>query len=295
MSLIRPACPAELDWLVDQAAAAGWNPGLSDAQLFWQLDPAGFLAIDVQGEFAGGGAVVRHSDNYGFMGLFIMHPEHRGKGYGRTLWLARRDYLLSRLAVSAAIGLDAVDAMVPFYSRGGFQPETRHRRFCWEPSVATAGMAHASVSGALPAGVHWLPVEEITAGSVAEIDRCCFPADRLTFLHTWLTQPACVVVGLAKHGRPCGYGVARRCVSGCKIGPLFAETAELAAALLLKFRHILSDVPLFIDVPDTNPAAVALCRQFGMREVFGCIRMYLGAPPQVRNSYVFGITTLEVG
>lgn len=118
MPRIRTALPSELDWLVSQAAVCGWNPGLRDSHLFWQLDPAGFLSLEVQGRFAGGGAVVRHSDQYGFMGLFIMDQQHRGKGPGKMLWWARRNYLLGRLTPGAAIGLDAVDTMVHFYEQG---------------------------------------------------------------------------------------------------------------------------------------------------------------------------------
>jgi hypothetical protein len=32
-----------------------------------------------------------------------------------------------------------------------------------------------------------------------------------------------------------------------------------------------------------------------MREVFGCSRMYLGPPPRLEESRIFGNTTFELG
>ena len=53
--------------------------------------------------------------------------------------------------------------------------------------------------------------------------------------------------------------------------------------------------PLFIDVPENNPAALDLVHQQEMAEVFGCARMYLGPPPKLASSRIFGVTTLELG
>ena len=42
------------------------------------------------------------------MGFFIVHPEHRGQGFGRQLWAARRDRLIAWLQTPAVIGKDGV-------------------------------------------------------------------------------------------------------------------------------------------------------------------------------------------
>ncbi len=40
---------------------------------------------------------------------------------------------------------------------------------------------------------------------------------------------------------------------------------------------------------------MALVRAHGMREVFGCARMYLGPPPDLPGAEIFGVTTFELG
>ena len=53
MPLIRAALLSEPDWLFSQAVVAGWNPELSDSQLFRQFAPDGFLSPQFDGRFAG--------------------------------------------------------------------------------------------------------------------------------------------------------------------------------------------------------------------------------------------------
>ena len=52
---------------------------------------------------------------------------------------------------------------------------------------------------------------------------------------------------------------------------------------------------LLIDVPERNLAALAMVHRWGMREVFGCARMYLGDPPSLPEEEIFGVTTFELG
>ena len=105
---IRAMSRSEFDVLVSWAADEGWNPGLYDADIFWNTDPDGFIAAEMDGELIGGGSIVSYQGNFGFMGFFIIKPEYRGQGLGRKLWFARRRQLESRLSSSACIAMDAV-------------------------------------------------------------------------------------------------------------------------------------------------------------------------------------------
>ena len=55
---IRRMMRDELDTLVEWAAREGWNPGLDDAEVFWNTDPNGFVAVEISGELIGGGSIV---------------------------------------------------------------------------------------------------------------------------------------------------------------------------------------------------------------------------------------------
>ena len=97
--------PRDVMVLDSWATTEGWNPGLGDLALAYALDPDAFIALYDGAELVGAGSVFRHNDSTGFMGLFIMHPDHRGRGLGAVLWKWRRDRLVARLGKTATIGI----------------------------------------------------------------------------------------------------------------------------------------------------------------------------------------------
>jgi GNAT superfamily N-acetyltransferase len=127
--IVRGMAREELEVLVEWAALEGWNPGLDDADVFWETDPDGFVAAEVGGELVGGGSIVSYEGRYGFMGFFIMRADFRGRGLGNRLWNERKRRLLARLEDGAAIGMDGVFDMQDYYARGGFEFVCRDLRF----------------------------------------------------------------------------------------------------------------------------------------------------------------------
>ena len=285
--VIRGMTRAEVDVLIDWAALEGWNPGLHDAAIFWAHDPDAFIAAELRGELIGGGAITAYGDEFGFMGFFIVRPEFRGHGYGNALWLARRDRLRARLRPGATLGMDGAFEMEPYYARGGFVRSHRDIRFSSE--IPSGQIAPASDGGGL------VPLRDVDFDDILAYDRACFPAMREAFLRAWVNQPDALALAYRREGRLVGYGVVRRCRSGCKIGPLFADDLAAATALYQGLARFAAGGPLFLDVPENNPAALALAQNKGMKEVFGCARMYLGVPPAIADARVFGVTTFELG
>lgn len=280
--VLRAMTRPELDTLVDWAADEGWNPGSNDAQIFWDTDPEGFIAAEIAGKLIGGGSIVSYAGRFGFMGFFIMRPEHRGRGLGTRLWLRRRDLLLSRLQPHAAIGMDGVFAMQPFYARGGFVFVNRDLRF--EGTGAPAALSKRLV--------------ELTAVPFADVlryDAAHFPAPRERFLKAWIAQPGSRALGALNDGVLRGYGVIRPCRKGFKIGPLFAADVKIAEELFRGLADFAPGEPVYLDVPESNAPAIAMAHAHGLREVFGCARMYHGLAPALPHSEIFGVTTFELG
>ena len=279
---IRPMSRPEFDRLVDWAAAEGWNPGLHDAEVFWQTDPAAFVAAELDGELIGGGSIVSYDGRFGFMGFFIMRPEFRGRGLGSRLWHARRDRLRARLQPGAAIGMDGVFEMQPFYARGGFGFSHRDIRFQGE-----------GVAADLSSGL--VPVEQLPFAQLLAYDSAHFPAPRADFLRAWVAQADSRALAVPGERGLRGYGVIRRCREGAKIGPLFADDPATAEQLFAGLAAFAPGQPVFLDVPENNPDAMALARGHGMREVFGCAHMYLGPAPSLPWHETYGVTTFELG
>ena len=279
---LRQMTRTELDTLVDWAGDEGWNPGLHDADIFWDTDPDGFIAAEQGGELVGGGSIVSYDGRFGFMGFFIVRPELRGRGLGRKLWLHRRDLLISRLQRPAVIGMDGVFDMQAFYAAGGFVLSHRDLRF------EGVGAPHAP-----PAAV--VDARELPFDQLASYDAAHFPCPRERFLKAWIGQPQSRSLAVVGDGRLQGYGVIRRCRRGCKIGPLFAADAGTADTLFRSLGDFAAGEPVFLDAPENNPQALALAQSHGMNEVFGCARMYYGPAPSLPGEEIFGVTTFELG
>jgi hypothetical protein len=79
---------------------------------------------------------------------------------------------------------------------------------------------------------------------------------------------------------------------GTRIGPLYADSSEIAHALL---SALSAGSPVALDVPDVNPRAVRLVEDFGFEPTFECARMYTGPVPDLDTDGVFANTTLELG
>jgi GNAT superfamily N-acetyltransferase len=285
--VIRCMTHPEVSELVEWAAGEGWNPGLHDAELFWATDPEAFIAADLAGELIGGGAITSYDGEFGFMGFFIVQPEFRGRGLGNTIWHARRERLLARLRPGASIGMDGVFTMQEYYAKGGFVFSHRNLRFRADiPQRAASSTVAAKDIVALA---------DIPFNRVLEYDRSCFPASRPAFLEGWLAQSDALALGCQRDGRLHGFGVVRRCREGCKLGPLFADDLATANSLYQHLAAFAAGGPLFLDVPENNPAAMALVQQHRMTEVFGCARMYLGQPPALSHERIYGVTTFELG
>lgn len=276
---IRPMTRADLEAALIWARDEGWNPGLDDVGPFFAQDPSGFLMGWLGTVRIGCISVVKYGPDFAFLGLYIVHPAHRGKGYGKAIWDAG-----IASASGRTIGLDGVPAQQGNYRKSGFE-------FAY-PSARWGG----TLRGLVAARSYVRPITLDDFYAIADFDRRHAPAPREKFLAAWLApSPTRQTEGYFEDGRLRGYGTVRRCITGWKIGPLFAETRAIAETLLSTLVTPAGTDPLFIDVPGPNGAAVEMVKRLGFTPAFETARMYLGPAPDLPLDQVFGVTTLELG
>jgi hypothetical protein len=273
---IRPMTQTDLATAIGWDATEGWNPGLADAGPFGAEDAQGFLMGWLGGQPVASISVIRYGTGFGFLGFYIVVPQHRGQGHGIALWRAGMERLEGRV-----VALDGVIDQQANYRKSGFALAHRNIRY--------GGVVEAEAPD---------DPRLITPGdprAVIEFDRAFFPAPRSRFLDAWLTAPGHVVRALVEDGAITGYGVLRPCREGAKIGPLFA-TSEADADLL--FRALANQAPpgpVFLDPPEPNAAALRLAERHGLAPSFETARMYRGPAPELPLQRIFGITSFELG
>lgn len=266
--------------MADWAAAEGWNPGLSDPIAFQAADPDGFLVGRLDGEPVGCISVVRYGEGFGFLGFYIMTPKARGQGYGIRLWQAGMKHLAGRL-----VGLDGVPAQQDNYCKSGFTLAWRNVRYQGVPRAV----------GSAPKGVTLVDVRDLPFDRLAAYDRRFFREHREAFLSLWLCLPGHVGLAALRQGALEGFGVIRPCRQGFKIGPLYAATPDIAAALASALGRYAGGQPVALDVPEPHADAVALAKAMDLAPVFETARMYTGPEPAIDRAGLYGITTFELG
>ncbi|WP_217631363.1 GNAT family N-acetyltransferase [Microbulbifer yueqingensis] len=279
---IRDMHPAEICTVLAWAQREGWNPGLHDAACFYAADAHGFFIGLLDGEPVGSISAVRYGEDYGFLGLYIVEPAYRGRGYGAELARKGMEYLAGR-----NMGLDGVVAQQENYRKSGFGLAHRNMRY-----LGLTGQA----AGAAQDTHSLVPLSWVPFSVVCTYDRELFPAPREAFLKAWVSQPESSAIGAVEEGRLRGYGVIRTCHEGFRIGPLFADDPDLAERLYLALTaSVPTGQPVYLDIPETNTHALELAERHRMEMVFETARMYSGAPPDIPIDRVFGITSFELG
>ena len=291
---LRRAGAEDFALAIDWAAAEGWNPGLDDLAAFHAADPEGFFLGWLGDTPVSSISVVRYGADFGFLGFYIVHPDHRGKGYGWAIWQHGMSYLEGR-----TIGLDGVVAQQENYKKSGFRLAGRNIRHGGVPLLAGAS-AKTTAKTAIR------PVTADDMDALVAYDSAFFAGPREGFTRAWALPPE----GTRRHalvalagGDISGYGVIRDCRSGRKIGPLFAEDAATADALFVALCNTApeGEAPgeVFLDTPQDNAAALEVAHHFDLQPVFETARMYRvpagGAAPALPMERTYGITTFELG
>lgn len=264
-----------IDWAVEEE----WNPGLHDVDCFYAADPNGFLVGLLDNEPVATISAVKYGKSFGFLGLYIVKPKYRGKGYGIQIWKAGLELLGNRI-----IGLDGVVGQQDNYRKSGFILAHNNVRY-----QGTGGEYY-------PFNSNIVPLSTLTFDDICIYDQPFFPDKRREFLRCWLNQSQSVALGVISNNKLAGYGVMRRCHNGYKIGPLFADSPEYAEHLFLSLRsHASEGSSVFLDIPAPNEAALDLVNRHNMTISFETARMYKDQNPNLPINRLFGVTTFELG
>lgn len=287
---IRPLEEADLPVVVGWARAERFAPGVGDVAIYRHTDRQGVWVGCLDGRPIGCIAGVRYNPAYGFIGLFLVEPALRGKGYGRQLWAQALDHLKG----VACIGIEAAPDRIADYASWGFKAASPTSR--WQRIASIDG---GPIPLAVAEGLVLVEGEAIPRAAVQAYDAAREPSPRPHFLADWLGHPAGTVLALIDAKGGChGFGRIRPCMlqsgEGWRLGPLLADTPALAMQLIGALVQRQGGAVL-IDAPGANPRAEPLLKGLGFTVVGETLRMYRGPAPQVSLGDVYGLACLELG
>ncbi len=265
--------------MADWAGDEGWNPGNTDVQAFFATDPGAFQIGRLDGEPVACISVVKYGAGFGFLGFYIARPKIRGKGFGIKVWNAGMTRLAGR-----NVGLDGVVAQQGNYKKSGFRAAWNNIRYEGAPAAAK-----------LPAGITLVDARSVAFDRLAAYDGRFFPEARDSFLAPWITLPERASLVAVRDGGLVGFGVIRACRAASRIGPLYAASPDIAAALVSALATKAGATAVALDIPDSNAAATKMATELGLAPSFETARMYTGAIPSIDRDGLFAVTSLELG
>ena len=280
-AVITPMSLKEASLMIKQVINEGWNPGIHDAVTFHAINAEGLLCSHLDDKPIGFSSVMVYDQYFAFFGLYLVYEQFRGRGYGMEMTRRRLE-----IAGKRCIGLDGVVENVNNYSRIGFRPSYRNLRY----SLCRENAPHPRNFD-----LSITPLANIPRHQLCSFDYRYFPACRGKFLDIWCHQPGAIALCALNDGDIEGYIVVRPCIVGSKVGPLFAQSEEVARELLAAAAEISPCWPFYLDIPEPNFRAVALASELKMEFISETMRMHIGTPHSTDLTGVFAVTNLETG
>jgi GNAT superfamily N-acetyltransferase len=264
---IRVMAPSDIPFADSVRALVGWNQTIADWQRFLRCEPEGCFIAQCHGVPAGTATCTCYESQLGWIGMLLVHPDHRRQGVGSTLLHHCMAYLQSRGIT--CLKLDATPLGRPLYEQLGFVPEFSLTR--WE----TQGLPAISPTSSDEIA----PCTEADWEQVLALDQRAFGLPRGQILPAVGRHCCHSVVHRGTPGRALGYGMLRKGSRAYYLGPVAADSPATGTQIV---QHLLSRVPnqpVFWDVLDPNSAATALAESLGFKPQRRLLRMFRGSNP----------------
>jgi len=246
-----------------------WNSCPKDAEPFLALDPNGFFVAEVDGKPVASMIAVKYDDEYNHSGNWIVSKQFRGHGYGAIMY----DHTMSYAHRSKIVGMDAVEHKVPAYKKHGFEV------FCKSPTYTkkAQGVLKETVTD-----LHNLPFKDLE-----EYDLATFGYSRKNFLKGLLGVGKYYALGVVQEGKLKGYGVLRNGFIGYKVGPLMADTPEIADDILEGLQSFILGKEVYVEFLESNKNMVAVLEKQNWNYFSHLFRMFCGGVPKtdVQRTY----------
>ena len=260
-----PLRETELDQAEALVREAGWNQVAADWRIFIDLGTV-YAVRNSAGRVIATAATLPHGGRFAWISMVLVKAEYRRQG----LALRLLDRCVHDLTASGLVPvLDATPAGRMVYAGIGFEDRWGFQR------LACRQTPRGEEPVAVPAGITIRPITDADWPELCSYDAVSFGADRsavLGRLRGRVPAAACVAY---RHDRVAGFVLARDGRSATQLGPLVAEDAATALALL---DHSLGAIegPIYIDLADTKTAVHAWLGRRGFEVQRPFTRMVLG-------------------
>lgn len=262
MIVYRPMVPEDIPAGLSLCRFAGWNQVSRDWELFLKINSKGcYAALDEADNVIGTVTTLPYEKHFLWIGMVLVHPSKKRQGIGTQLLKTA----LQLTSEYETVKLDATPEGRAVYEKLKFADEYRIERMLCPANARTA--AELSTARAMR--------EEDFPG-ILKLDSEVFGADRRPVLEwSYKGAPRYAFV-IDTSGEIKGFSLGRAGYNFDHIGPIVAQTTDMAVRLLVAALQQAGDKPVVIDAPNHTPewSNSVLSMGFVLSRPF--IRMYRG-------------------
>jgi GNAT superfamily N-acetyltransferase len=260
---LRKMTDADIDFGMRLKDAAGWNQLPIDWKRLIHLEPDGCFVLESDGVPVGTVTTTIYERRLAWIGMVLVSPEARRKGYGTDLLKAAMDYCESQFV--DVIKLDATSLGKKLYDTLGYHDEYGLKRVQGQGS-------HQSFEN-----VH--PMRSVDLWEVVQLDIGFFGISRQRLLEALFEEnpSLCFIAHKPGSREIVGYLFARPGQMAFQIGPWIATEPSTAEQLFKACLEALAGKALFLDVlQGINPHSEALVANYGFVTQREFVRMFYG-------------------
>ena len=249
---------------------AGWNQTEADWQIFLDASRDGCFAAEVDGVVRGTATTIVYGGRLAWVGMVLVHPQHRGHGIGTGLLKKCIEHLDSIQV--PCIKLDATPLGKPIYEKLGFATEYELERWTLKRRKEDLpGREQLDPDESMP---------EPLLEDVLKADREAFGADRGAVLRALnRNQPLFTDLVWNAAGTE-GYAFGRRGSFADHVGPWIANDEATGKRILMRFLAHSRREMVVTDCSKANRFARKLLQARGFEYSRPLTRMFRG-----RNEY----------
>jgi GNAT superfamily N-acetyltransferase len=249
---------------------AGWNQTEADWQIFLDASRYGCFVAEKDGVVSGTATTIVYGGRVAWVGMVLVHPQHRGHGIGTALLKKCLEHLDSIQV--PCIKLDATPLGKPIYEKLGFATEYELER--WTLKRRKEDLPHRDR----------LDPDESTPGPLLEdvlkADREAFGADRGAVLRALNRNQPRFTDLVWNAGGAEGYAFGRLGSFADHVGPWIAKDEAAGERILMRFLARSRREMVVTDCSKANRFARKLLLARGFQYSRPLTRMFRG-----RNAY----------
>jgi GNAT superfamily N-acetyltransferase len=279
---VREMVPGDVPDAFRFSRASGWNQTEADWRFLLEENPRRFVVAVRDAVVVGTGGAACYGKRLAWVCMILVDAAERGRGIGSAIVTA----VLDRVADMQTVGLDATPGGRAVYERLGFVAAS---------ALARVGGTAKDVSSA--AGrVDTRPVEARDLETILTLDPEAFGADRSRTIR-WAHEKAPALAWCVKDRNSIvGYSFGRQGDRAVHVGPVVAQDATMARALVARAAAAAAGRDLMLDVPTAAPGWAAALQDLGLREQRPFTRMYrAGSRPPGYPELTFAVFGPELG